>query len=391
MNNSNNKKIVKIIPNLLNKIFNRKLIVPVPFEMKGQFDKLQLKNSIRRIRILTAFIFILKLPGIILYINIYKYFPNMDLIITGQFAELAGIVVFNAAVWFFSKRDKKTMLWVICYLYTIYSFTIYSISMVCAGTHIHILLMFFVSLFLTVLLADFKPKIFIPLSILYYAAAVYILLLHGDNRKLNINLDYQIFIFVIFFITLCTKVIFYNNHVRLFKETFELAEANDNLACANEKLKSLSITDELTRLNNRRSFLDYMNIIWKQSYRLRLPVNVLMIDIDYFKKYNDSLGHLEGDRALIAVAQCLKDQLKREIDFVARYGGEEFVCLLPYDTKENTENFAKKLVRAVEDLNIIHPMSEHSKYVTISVGVASVLPGEQDSPAQLLAEADKAL
>jgi len=160
---------------------------------------------------------------------------------------------------------------------------------------------------------------------------------------------------------------------------------------ASEKLKELSITDELTKLNNRRSFMEYMNLIWKQNRRLKLPVSVLMIDVDYFKKYNDSLGHLEGDKTLIAIAQCLKTNVKRETDFVARFGGEEFICLLPFLEKDKALPFAKTLVQRVEDMKIAHPMSDVSNFVTISAGVASIIPNENDSQTKFLDDADKAL
>ena len=165
----------------------------------------------------------------------------------------------------------------------------------------------------------------------------------------------------------------------------------EKLAAANEKLKALAVTDELTKLNNRRSFLEYMDLLWKQNHRLNLPVTVLMIDIDFFKKYNDSLGHLEGDKALVSIAKCLKNSLKRETDFVARFGGEEFVCVLPFIEKDEALEFAKLLVQNVEDMKIPHPMSLHSKYVTISAGMASIIPNDNNSHTQLLDEADKAL
>jgi diguanylate cyclase (GGDEF)-like protein len=113
--------------------------------------------------------------------------------------------------------------------------------------------------------------------------------------------------------------------------------------------------------------------------------------VDYFKKYNDSLGHLEGDKALIAIAQCMKNQIKREADFVARFGGEEFICLLPFLEKEDAFYFAKKLLRAIEDMNILHPMNVHSRYVTVSIGLANTIPDDSNSHTQLLEEADKAL
>jgi diguanylate cyclase (GGDEF)-like protein len=103
------------------------------------------------------------------------------------------------------------------------------------------------------------------------------------------------------------------------------------------------MTDELTEFNNRRAFLEYINTVWALSRRLQTPVNILMIDVDYFKNYNDSLGHFEGDKALVVVAQCMKNHIKREVDFVARFGGEEFVCLLPFLEKEEALNLAKKI------------------------------------------------
>jgi diguanylate cyclase (GGDEF)-like protein len=163
------------------------------------------------------------------------------------------------------------------------------------------------------------------------------------------------------------------------------------LTIANEKLEALSTTDELTKLNNRRSFLEYINLIWKQNHRLNLPVTILMIDIDYFKKYNDSLGHLEGDKALVAIAKCLKNNIKRETDFVARFGGEEFVCVLPFVEKIEGFEFTKTMVQSVEDMKIPHPMNSCSKYLTISAGIASAVPDGNNSHIQLLDEADKAL
>ena len=165
----------------------------------------------------------------------------------------------------------------------------------------------------------------------------------------------------------------------------------EELAILTEKLKALSTTDELTKLNNRRSFMQYIDTIWKQNHRLKLPVTVLLLDIDYFKKYNDSLGHLEGDEALKTVALCLKNQLKRETDFVARFGGEEFVCLLPFISKEEAMEIAKTLVQSIENLNIPHPKSEISKFITISAGIANTVPDNNNSLTQLLDNADKAL
>ena len=187
----------------------------------------------------------------------------------------------------------------------------------------------------------------------------------------------------------------YNDEFDKIKEAInsmaEHIKANNELALINENLKSLSNTDELTKLNNRRSFMEYMDIVWKQNYRLNLPITVMLLDIDFFKKYNDSLGHLEGDKALIAIAKCLKDQIKRETDFVARLGGEEFIYILPFVNKNDAIEFSIRLVENVEKMSIPHPMNEASKYLTVSVGIETIVPDLNNSIKKLLDNADKAL
>ena len=125
------------------------------------------------------------------------------------------------------------------------------------------------------------------------------------------------------------------NYIEVLFDDFNTM--TEELASLTERLQALSVTDELTKLHNRRSFMEYFDLVWKQSHRLNLPITVLLIDIDFFKKYNDCFGHLQGDKALISVAQCLRNQVRRETDFVARFGGEEFVCLLPFINKDELQ------------------------------------------------------
>jgi diguanylate cyclase (GGDEF)-like protein len=237
-----------------------------------------------------------------------------------------------------------------------------------------ILQYFFAIVFICTFAPDFKPKVFISFTILCYLTIIVLLVYNHHSLELG---GYQTFALNIFLYAFVMKILFYNNKVKIFTNIF--------------RIEALSITDELTKLNNRRSLMNYMDIIWKQSRRMQFPITIIMIDIDFYKKYNDSMGHLEGDNALIAVAQCLRNQLKRETDFVARFGGEEFVCLLPYIEKTEAVSFAKELVQSVENMEIPHPMSEHSKYVTISAGMSSIVPTENNSQIELLGEADKAL
>jgi len=371
------------IHNILKKIISIKPIAHVPTELQEQFDQFQLKNSISRIRILGALFVCAKISIIVLSYKTNTLFGDKILIGLFDYILLVSFILYNLSVYYYSHKNKNYIqLWAICYLSGFFYSIITLFGMVYTETYINAPAIVLPLLFFAVLLPDFQPKIFITFSLFLYIAVAFITIYY---RELSNNFfENRLFIFNMFIIIFITKLLLYNNKVHTFTYISKINELN-------KKLEALSTTDELTKLNNRRSFLEYMEITWKQSHRLNLPLTVLMIDIDYFKKYNDSLGHLEGDKALIAIAQCMKNHVKRETDFIARFGGEEFVCLLPFVAKDEAVNFAKTLVESVENMKIPHPMSEHSKYVTISAGMASIVPDNNNSHTQLLNEADKAL
>lgn len=387
------KKYLKGVQFIFRKIKNirsRKWIVPVSPEVKEHFDQYQLKNSIFRIRILGILWVCSKSLFILLFSGTRELVPYKETTDFLSIRVIFGFVLYNILIGYFSKKNKSSApLWIICYLYIFFYCVFTFVDMVSKNMISHAPSYFFPLIFFAILLPDFKPKIFMPFSfILYFFTS---LLLVYYRQVVGSYLDDRVFIFSMFCIVLVTKIVLYNSKVRDSENIFNLQELNKQLICANEKLEALSVTDELTKLNNRRSFLEYINMVWKQCNRLHLQINILMIDIDYFKKYNDSLGHLEGDKALIAIAQCMKNQVKRETDFIARFGGEEFVCLLPFIEKKDALFFAEALVQSVENMNIPHPMSEHSKYVTISAGIANITPDDNNTYTQLLDEADKAL
>ena len=157
------------------------------------------------------------------------------------------------------------------------------------------------------------------------------------------------------------------------------------------ELMRLSYFDGLTGIANRRYFEDIAKREWRRALREECPFSLLMGDIDYFKNYNDTYGHLEGDECLRKVATVLKENLKRPGDMVARYGGEEFVILLPDTDAKNATTVAEILRSSVENLGIEHIDSYISDVVTISLGVASILPTEDVSLSSLISNADQAL
>jgi diguanylate cyclase (GGDEF)-like protein len=156
-------------------------------------------------------------------------------------------------------------------------------------------------------------------------------------------------------------------------------------------LRSLVFIDGLTGVANRRHFDEALQAEWRRCRRNHMPLAVLMIDIDHFKRYNDHYGHQTGDACLQAVAGALQAAFGRAHDLVARYGGEEFVCLMPECDAAAGQAKAEELRRAVVALGIPHEASPTAGMVTISLGIAAAIPEGDAAAESLLAAADAAL
>ncbi|HXF83114.1 MAG TPA: diguanylate cyclase [bacterium] len=170
-----------------------------------------------------------------------------------------------------------------------------------------------------------------------------------------------------------------------------VVERTAELSYANLRLAELSTTDALTGVANRRQFDAVLDREWRQAVRYRLPLSLIMVDIDHFKEYNDTYGHQQGDECLRRVAEALEHCVNRAGDFVARYGGEEFAVILSHTTLPAAITVAQKLRASVEALRIPHRASTTAAHVTISVGVATSVPERESGPSDLLAAADRAL
>jgi diguanylate cyclase (GGDEF)-like protein len=158
-----------------------------------------------------------------------------------------------------------------------------------------------------------------------------------------------------------------------------------------EELRRFSFMDELTGIANRRNFDTFIDTEWKRAVRDNTPLSLLMIDIDFFKAFNDTYGHQSGDECLRQVASIINATLKRPGDMVARYGGEEFAVVLPGTDIEGAASLSESLRAKAEALGIVHAKSQASNYLTISVGCATVFPRQTSSPARLISAADQAL
>jgi len=174
----------------------------------------------------------------------------------------------------------------------------------------------------------------------------------------------------------------------------KLEETNQKLAEAIAKLEISSNLDGLLGIFNYRHFDEVLQQEWKNAARTKEPLSLAMLDIDFFKQYNDTYGHPTGNDCLQQIANLVKQDLKRPRDLVARYGGEEFAIILPDTSLEGAIMVAEMICTGVRDLKIPHLRSKVSEYVTVSLGVATILVDceEQDSSSvKLITNADKAL
>lgn len=170
----------------------------------------------------------------------------------------------------------------------------------------------------------------------------------------------------------------------------ELELKASELEQVNNKLETLSLSDALTGLANRRRFDDVLTTEWARSARAEQPMSVLMLDVDNFKPYNDHYGHQQGDDCLRRIATVLKARIHRTTDLAARYGGEEFSVILSSCTEQNAARIAEQIRAEVEDLQISHHHAD-SGVVTISIGVATLVPSPGNVAEELLRQADIAL
>ena len=171
----------------------------------------------------------------------------------------------------------------------------------------------------------------------------------------------------------------------------ELLTAQSKLIDLVEELKELATKDALTGIANRRFFDEYLKKEWKRAQRDRNVFSIVMIDLDFFKFYNDTYGHQKGDHCLKKVANVIEAAMKRPADMAARFGGEEFVLVLPETSFKGAMRLSKELRKSIFDLNLEHKANPNESRVTISLGVATAVVDKEADFKNLLSKADKAL
>ncbi|WP_320442740.1 diguanylate cyclase [Herbaspirillum sp. alder98] len=170
-----------------------------------------------------------------------------------------------------------------------------------------------------------------------------------------------------------------------------LRESQQQLQKSNFELQRLTNTDGLTGIANRRYFDDYLNAEWKRARREKLELSLLLIDVDFFKLYNDNYGHVAGDAVLKRVAQVLDGSVMRPADLSARFGGEEFAMILPRTDIAGAHGIGAKICDLIQAQQLPHARSTASQWLTVSVGAACVVPGDEQDVKELIEMADQRL
>lgn len=173
---------------------------------------------------------------------------------------------------------------------------------------------------------------------------------------------------------------------------FDISErkrGEEKLIALQKELEALSFMDSLTGIANRRKFDAALDLEWTSASRSGQPLSLIMIDVDFFKQYNDHYGHAQGDESLKAIAHTLELAATRPRDIVARFGGEEFMLVLPETDEKSALQVAERCHRLVKKLRIPHAVSQTDKHITVSMGVATIKPSPKLAPRYLIEAVDK--
>ncbi|MFH2134351.1 MAG: diguanylate cyclase [Pseudomonadota bacterium] len=197
---------------------------------------------------------------------------------------------------------------------------------------------------------------------------------------------------LIYIVVMYVSALKYHRSVtRLLEVHFENERLADELSSSNQRLSSLADTDELTGLYNRRSMFNRLGGEWNRHYRSRTRLSLLYIDLDCFKQYNDTYGHEAGDQCLVRIAKLLHNHALRSSDVAARFGGEEFALILPETNRNDAERIAVSIIDDLMQMHIPHTGSTVTDHVTVSIGIASMIPDEPDNDVELREAADRML
>lgn len=358
-----------------------------------------IERNLRKFSILPYFNIITQLACIFIYLYVYPIAfpekPKLDapffLLFSGLYVlgNIAFLVIFSIL----KKRQNKpnfmriaTILlhaFIICYAITESVQVVFELEI--SGNIYRFLATFFVVAFFPTI-----GRISKSIYMILYIVISEMVIAYLRNRGVMVY-SYAEIMGLFLVVCLIASNIYYSSSITTFELKMDLIQSNNALEVANQKLATLSVTDPLTGLSNRRAFSDHIENCWRTALRSNGPVGLLIIDIDNFKKYNDTYGHQAGDICLQRVASSISDQFNRSIDMVCRYGGEEFAVVLSHVSLENSAALAEQVRKEVENIAIPHKKNLPSGVVTVSIGVATFVPTIDETYDDLIRMADDAL
>lgn len=234
-----------------------------------------------------------------------------------------------------------------------------------------------------------RTSIFVTAQVVVLSAFFAALLFFQIEYTIVVGHFVNILICVI--ISTVTSRALYKTTIRNMISKMVIGAKNKELESMVAQLHEISATDALTGIYNRRKFNEIIDIEWRRAMRDRRLLSLIIFDIDFFKKYNDYYGHLKGDECLSAVGGMLLKKFKRANEYVSRYGGEEFTIVICDCEKREAVQVCERLIETVAELNIPHPVSGVAPRVTVSAGLASIIPTVEDKLEDFIQRADQAL
>jgi diguanylate cyclase len=230
---------------------------------------------------------------------------------------------------------------------------------------------------------------------LFFISIVFAIYIEDSKTLLNVLMIHYLISLIGGFFAFHLSVYIANSNAaerELNLSLLKLQESEQKLHKANELLNALSYMDGLTGIGNRRHFDEVLNKEWTRLTSTQSPLTLLMFDIDSFKKYNDTYGHLAGDQCLQTISSAINDLVSNNpYATFCRYGGEEFALILSKTNLAKAMDIAKLIQKKIQSLNIEHKSSEISDIVTISIGIASIIPNSEVQPTDLIHLADTSL
>jgi diguanylate cyclase (GGDEF)-like protein len=375
----------------------RRLLHRVPPELRAQFEERRTATNVNRMYVFSIYVAVLQI--VLNLLNILKPTGGQDYEAAGGravgimhyvFLSL-GTLLLGLLFWFLLSRARRNKVssrgaWllvnVFLYLYCAIQLVFCTFNILSAGgVNSYIITVLIISM--VPVIKPLQSLICIGLSFSYICAAMY--LARGISHMWDSIMltDTWTNLIIITGLSACGSVFLYDMYVSNFLQSVRLERSNAELAV-------MANTDQMTGVANRRAFVRSFDDMWQRAVKDELRLAVVIADVDFFKSYNDAFGHLEGDKCLMRIADCLQRNFRRASDIVSRYGGEEFLVVFEAE-KESDYMLADRARENLQAMKIPGARTDVSPYVSVSVGVCLVRPTADTPTNEVLRTADEAL